>query len=105
MNIHLQDNNERNNNQARKSNNKKKDANTPTPTEAPNFEKLYISIAELKNESNSTFTMLNDFFREYLSKNENSSTNDILAFIEHYHENENIIKNSKDLFFKIIFFH
>ncbi len=63
-----------------------------------NFEKLFITVLEFKQEAFKSLKVFSDFFKNYLNRNvSGNNTKEIIKFIEKIEENKNKISESKFL--------
>ena len=64
--------------------------------EEMNFEKLYMSIMEMKHESEKSLKIFAEFFKEFIEQNKSCNPTEILKFIKDIENNKQKINSSKN---------
>jgi hypothetical protein len=59
-----------------------------------NYEKLFMNILELRQESEKSLEIFSEFFRNYIKNNESCNTTQILNFLRHTEENKKMMNIS-----------
>lgn len=65
--------------------------------EEPNYEKLYINILDLKNDSTKSLRIFSEFLRNFIKNNLRDKYDGSMKLINVIKENKQVMRNSKGL--------